>query len=330
MCQPIKAQHHFSCPPTNHHDSLACTDLSRAIEAIYPLRTTPDRIDGASLYPHVSASHLLDRAVVQFPVVRYRGFRPDPQPANAAGAVSRGDSPSVRVVGAATAVADAASAAWRLQQRLEFIPFEERVKRLSVDDESEDVVDDQTSTKTAVASVSALGAADSEGIASRKDQCQAADYTIMGTGKIDDGVGPVATRRSGLSPSEKIACASERKDSSISGDNAIRSNNGDDAVTDIRRAHGRKGARTFGACDAPATNNVGTASVAAGAKRLRVLLADYLGDTSTVGMVIVDQPGMGMTTAILAFMEWYCRGEAAGGRQVIERASGSCGLVCAC
>ena len=54
------------------------------------------------------------------------------------------------------------------------------------------------------------------------------------------------------------------------------------------------------------------------AKKFPVVLADYLEDTSTIGMVVVDQPGTGMTTALLGFLEWYCRGEAAGGRRVRE------------
>lgn len=57
------------------------------------------------------------------------------------------------------------------------------------------------------------------------------------------------------------------------------------------------------------------------AKRLPVVLADYLGDTSTIGMAVIDQPGTGMTTALLGFLEWYCRGEASGGWQVTEAQS---------
>lgn len=97
---------------------------------------------------------------------------------------------------------------------------------------------------------------------------------------------------------------------------------------------GRQGtARSLGTTPAE-TGSEGTGDVAAGsgaapaatpavaAKRLAVVLADYLGDKTTIGMVVVDQPGTGLTTALLGFLEWYCRGQVAGGRKV--RTATSC------
>ena len=86
---------------------------------------------------------------MQLPVVRYRGFRPDPPPASGAGDAA-GLSAATSSA-AVTAVADAASAAWRLQQRLEFFVFEERVKRVSAEHKSGGGAADVGVTVTAVA-----------------------------------------------------------------------------------------------------------------------------------------------------------------------------------
>lgn len=224
-------------PPLGYCSPAAATpyslliDLSRAIDSMYPLKSAPDRLDDLSLFPHALAGHLLDYGVVKLPIVRYRGFRPEPLPARGAAATGG-------LVAIASPAADAASAAWRLQQHLEFIPFEERVKRVSTEPESGDAVHEE-----------------------------------------QNGV-------------EEITAEQE--------------------ATETTNNH------HAGAVGGTTSATGGSMPGAAAAKRLAVVLADYLGDTSTIGMVVVDQPGMGMTTALLKFLEWYCKGEAAGGRQVRE------------
>eukprot|EP00903_Cladosiphon_okamuranus_P012671 g11851.t1 len=259
--------------------SMVLEDLSRAIDTMYPLRTAPDRLDDASLFPHVSARRLLDLGVVQLPVVRYRGFRPDPPPATSAVAagLSAGSAAACAVssttgqgvvataAAASAAAAAAASAAWRLQQRLEFIQFEERIKRVSGEARGE-----------------------SEG----------GDRSDGGGGWANEG------------PAAEVAPSG---DSGVGG-----------RCSDRNTKAGSGGALTTSADSGGDTTGVGrdtagvamtTAPAVAAAKRLVVVLADYVEDKTTIGMVVVDQPGTGMTTALLGFLDWYCRGGAAGGRQ---------------
>lgn len=237
---------------------------------MYPLRTAPDRLDDASLFPHVLARHLLDHAVVQLPVVRYRGFRPDPPPATSA--VAPGLSAGSAAAGAASSTtgpgvaAAAASAAWRLQQRLEFIQFEERIRRVSGEAKGEG------------------GGGDcADGGSGWANEGPAAEVTPSG----DSGVEGSRSDRFGKAGSERALTTS--------------ADSGGD-TTGVGR--GRAGAATA------------TAAPVAAAKRLVVVLADYVEGKTTIGMVVVDQPGTGMTTALLGFLDWYCRGGAAGGRQV--------------
>ncbi|CBN74759.1 hypothetical protein Esi_0041_0099 [Ectocarpus siliculosus] len=239
-------------------------DLSRAIDRLYPMHTAPDRLDYVSLFPHASARNLLNAAVVKLPVVRYRGFRPEPSAvtggvlASPGLAVSPAASTAVTAATAAAAAAAAASAAWRLQQRLEFIPFEERVKRMSGE---------------------AQGGGDISSAAAA--HAAAADGGTAAAVRVDLSLGSDGRRGTarslGTTPAET----------------------GSEGTRD--------GAAGSGA--APAS----TPAVAA--KRLAVVLADYLGDKTTIGMVVVDQPGTGLTTALLGFLEWYCRGQVAGGRK---------------
>lgn len=240
-------------------------DLSRAIDRLYPLHTAPDHLDYASLFPHASARNLLNAAVVKLPVVRYRGFRPEPSAvtggvlASPGLAVSPGSSAAATAATAAAAAAAAASAAWRLQQRLEFIPFEERVKRMSGEAQ-------EGGNTSAAAAAHAAAADGGTAAAARVDRSLGSE-------------GRQGTARSlGTAPAE------------MSGEGA-----GDKAAG--------SGAST-------------AATPAVAAKRLVVVLADYLGDKTTIGMVVVDQPGTGLTTALLGFLEWYCRGQVAGGRKV--------------
>ncbi|CAM9469568.1 unnamed protein product, partial [Scytosiphon promiscuus] len=240
--------------------SMVLEDLSRAIDALYPLRTSPDRLDDGFLFPHAMARSLLEAAVVKLPVVRYRGFRPEPPAATGGASATSGlasvsaaaliASPTAATAGAAAAAAAAAeSAAWRLQQRLEFIQFEERVKRVSREEPR--------------------GSGSGDIVASLERSDGYGAPSISGPGQLDaidtggDIAGGTKVHRGGVG-------------------------------LDVASA----------AAEAGAT-----------AKRLVVVLAEYLENKTTIGMVVVDQPGTGLTTAMLGFMEWYCRGEAAGGRQ---------------
>lgn len=213
-------------------------DLTRAVDDLYPMDTVPDSIDDASLRPHALATHLLDRATVQLPSVRYLGFRIEPPKSNITSALSI----SPEVITTADCGEESA-ATWRLQQCREFLPFEERVRMVSA--EQADVVQ-----PAAVAAGTAFGI----------------------------GVGDTSARAVTL----------------------LEGHDGEGAIA----ATGASGGLGSGA------------DSGAAAKKFPVVLADYLSDASTVGMAVVDQPGTGLTTALLSFLEWYCRGEAAGGRRV--------------
>lgn len=197
----------------------------RVFDEVFPTHSIPERLDDASLRTHALSAHLLERAVVTLPSVRYRGFRVEP-PISSIPTVA---STSKKAVSTADSAEDSA-VAWRFQQRREFMPFEDRVKRVSM------------AAATAATAAPAL-----EG----------------------NGVAPTAAV----------------------GDHA----GGGGAISD--------------------------GGTAVGAKILPVVLADYLGDASTIGMAMIDQPGTGLTTALLSFLEWYCRGEMAGGRRVRHRTS---------
>lgn len=243
---------------------------------MYPLRTVPNRLDDASLRPHALAGHLVQRATVQLPGVRYRGFRSEPLASTSTGASSSATLASSKV---STAIADA-SAAWRLQQRREFIPFEERVKRVSLEEE--------------------------QGVSDGGDAGRETAESIAAAEKETAG-GRAATAVAG------DVAAEERRRSVKPGSPArkgLRDIAGDGRNVGVRERYGSVAPNT-----GRGTGDGGTAGTA---KRLPVVLADYLGDTSTIGMAVVDQPGTGMTTALLGFLEWYCRGEASGGRQVTE------------
>lgn len=278
------------------------SDLSKAIDAIFPLKTAPDRMDHSALFPHVSARNLLDHAVVQLPVVRYRGFRLDPPPVTLAavpqgltapppGAFASAATAATTGVAeaAAAAAAAAASAAWRLQQRLEFIQFEERVRRVSGDTTG---VSDGGESAPAAAS----GWPDGQGGGTNE-----ATAAVPGGG----GGGGGAGRGHNLGGHDVENDREDGLDSNLNGKygggDSHRDAMGGDSV--------RRGTLVRAASAA-------SAAPVAAAKRLVVVLADYLEDKTTIGMVIVDQPGTGMTTTLLGFLDWYCRGEAAGGRQV--------------
>lgn len=246
---------------------------------MYPLRTAPDRLDDASLFPHVSARYLLDHAAVQLPIIRYRGFRPDPPPVSsaaapglAAGSAAAGATSSTIGLGvaaaAAAAAASAASAAWRLQQRLEFIQFEERIRRVSGDAQGDSGGGDRNP-------------AGGEG--GWRNERPAAEVAASG----DSGAGG--------NPSDRHAKAGHEGAVTTSADS---------------------GGETTGVGRGTASAATAAAAPVAAAKRLVVVLAEYIEDKTTIGMVIVDQPGTGMTTALLGFLDWYCKGAAAGGRQV--------------
>lgn len=210
-----------SFPICRYHSFRA--DLARVIDNVYPIRTVPDRIDDYSLRAHALAGPFLERAVVQ-PSVRYRGFRVELPAATTTTAVTSSKAAVTVATGGES------SAAWRLQQRLEFIPFEERVRRMSIDEED-------------------------------------SRHRVSGTAAMAEAAGIVA----------------EAANASAGGN-----------------VHG------------------GEVGAASSAKRFPMVLADYLTDASTIGMGVVDQPGTGLTTALICFMEWYCRGEVAGGRVVSE------------
>lgn len=237
--------------------------MSREIEDMYPLHTVPNRLDDGSLFPHTFAGQLLHHAVIELPLPRYRGFRPDPPPPASGARIVAAGLTSAISPSKSTAVDDASSAAWRLQQRLEFIPFEERVKRVSIETTGEPV--------GSVTGVSSTGSA-----------------TAAMAGGNDAG-GGLSSTTAGPAVTEKYS----RVNSSVTSGNG-------------------------GASHATRVS-AGSAAGSGAAKRLPVVLADYLEDKSTIGMVVVDQPGMGMTTALLKFLEWYCKGEEAGGRKVSER-----------
>lgn len=199
----------------------------RIFDEMFPTHSVPERLDDASLRTHALSTHLLKRAVVALPSVRYRGFRVEP-PISSIPTVA---STSPKAASAVDSAEDSA-VAWRFQQRREFMPFEDRVKRMSL------------AAGTAIVS---------------------AAPTVEG-----NGAAPTA------------------------------------AVEDPA---GEGGAMSDGA----------SCGTAVAAKMLPVVLADYLGDASTIGMAVIDQPGTGLTTALLSFLEWYCRGETAGGRRVRPR-----------
>lgn len=257
---------------------------------MYPLHTAPDMLDDTALFPHASARNLLDHAVVKLPVIRYKGFRPDPPPVTGAtavvapGVVTAGSTvanttsntttvTAVAEAAVAAAAVAAASAAWRIQQRLEFIQFEERVRRVSDDAQGE--------------SGGGGGGGGGAGAAAAATAAQGAGagaHDATGAATVQGGAGCV-------------------------GDNhGIGTSSGGDAV----------GGATASSGVAHGTTSVTTPPPAgvATAKRLVTVLAEYLEDKTNIGMVIVDQPGTGMTTAVLGFLDWYCRGETAGGRQV--------------
>lgn len=214
---------------------------------------------------------------MQLPVVRYRGFRPDPPPA------SGGAADAARVNAATsstsvTAVAEAASAAWRLQQRLEFFVFEDRLKRVS----------------TELMSGGGGGAADGGAAAVI---AAAAAEKLPGENLGKGGFGGILQADGAELPLITAVAGNSSRSGAphpTAAGNSSRS----------RSAVGGRG---------------GEGGSVAAAKKFPVVLADYLEDTSTIGMVVVDQPGTGMTTALLGFLEWYCRGEAAGGRRVRAR-----------
>lgn len=220
-------------PPHGNPFPGLSKDLTRVFDEIYPVHSVPDRIDDASLRPHAFASHLLERATVKLPSVRYRGFRVEPPTSSMPTTAST----SQNAATITDSFEEESAAAWRFQQRREFMPFEERVRRVST------VQHQSTRTGTTAAAAAAPATVGNSAIA-------VGDHA-------NGGVIPE------YSP---------------------------------------------GAAD----TNTSTAA----AKRFPVVLADYLGDTSTIGMAVVDQPGTGLTTALLSFLEWYCRGEAAGGRRV--------------
>lgn len=249
---------------------------------MYPLRTVPGNLDDTSVVPHVLAGHLLDRAVIQLPSVRYRGFQTDPSLVSGAVATAG----LATVVSSSAVAAKAVSAAWNLQQRLEFFPFEERLKKVPVENDITDAVVEPLTGATAVAvavGTARGGAAGSMLAHGANNKTAVAGRTR--SDEVEEGL---------LIATSETAAGRDR-------------NHTDGGGGIIMNARVDKG-----------TTAAPTSSMAGAAATMPVVLADYLGDTSTIGMAVVDQPGMGMTTALLGFLEWYCRGEATGGRQVSE------------
>lgn len=265
--------HLLSVPPLAAPTPL---DLSRTIEDLYPFSTIPDWFDDASLRQHALACRLLERVDVQLPTVRYRGFRPDPA---AVGVASTAALPTGTSSYVGAGVSNAASAAWRLEQRREFLPFEERVKRMSI--------------VRVIGEVAVGSTMDSAGVATAEGVVRSGSKTAASM----PTVGEDAAR--GISTNTADAFGDR--------------NSSTDGGRDASRAGEKSGSKAFFSA---ATSGGGSSAGAGAAKRLPIVLADYLGDTSTIGMAVVDQPGTGTTTALLGFLEWYCRGEAAGGRQV--------------
>lgn len=190
----------------------------------------------------------------------------------------------------AGAAAAAAAAAWRLQQRLEFIQFEERIKRVSHEDPR---MPCGGNAGTAAAATAAF-----EGL-SRGAMAAGGTGDVGLSSENSDGRGATT------------AAVPAQVDVGSGGGNAPR------------------GAMLHRGAVGLDSASVAAAAAGAAAKRLVVVLAEYLENKTTIGMVIVDQPGTGLTTAMLGFLEWYCRGEAVGGRQVsVEGVSEGVASVC--